>query len=114
MISTRRLWILPLGIALVLAAAALLWQLRGPAWLMPLVTGQIETMAHLRLETGGPGRAPSLPPPRLRARDPRFFSPPPAAPPPGHSPALPVPSRTPRLLPAAVPIRTPPRPPDRL
>ncbi|HEX9465719.1 MAG TPA: AsmA family protein [Alphaproteobacteria bacterium] len=98
MISTRRLWILPLGIALVLAAAALLWQLRGPAWLMPLVTGQIETMAHLRLETGGPVEAHLLPAPGLRARDVRFSPAEPGAPPLGHAAALEVSFSWPRLL----------------
>src|SRR5258708_21131573 len=98
MISTRRLWILPLGIALVLAAAALLWQLRGPAWLMPLVTGQIETMAHLRLETGRPAAAPLSPPTTPRPPRPPLFPPPPPTPPPSPPPRLPLPITRPRLL----------------
>lgn len=98
MISTRRLWILPLGIVLLLAAAVHIWQVRGPAWLMPRVAGQIEATTHLRLETGGPVEAHLLPTPGLRAADIRLSPADPGASPLVHADALEVSFSWQRLL----------------
>jgi hypothetical protein len=66
MIRFRRLMILPLAAVAAAAAAAVLWELRGPAWVMPVVASEIEAATHLRLETGAALEPRLLPSPGFR------------------------------------------------